>query len=170
MNAAQGPAIGMAVLTFFGTVWWLASIRFSRFTRTRVTLVAVGVLILIAVTAHYVMARAHASVPAGPAPDWTLFSYATNGEWIIILIGAAALRAVKRSDLIISLVAVVVGLHFIPLEWVFGAPLYYFTAAGCILGAAAAFAWKDPDQRRAVTCALNALTLWATVALIYLTE
>ena len=64
---------------------------------------------------------------------------------IIVLASWAARR--KRQDLIAPLVLAVVGIHFVPLAWVFGQPIFALT--GMIVVAIAYLATRMPDRTAA---------------------
>jgi hypothetical protein len=75
-----------------------------------------------------------------------------------------------RSDLIAPLILAVVGIHFVPLAWVFAQP--YLAVTGVVLTAAAAFAAFTgiPDIARSFWCGIIAAPVllaagtWGTVA------
>jgi len=63
-------------------------------------------------------------------------------------------------------IALIVGVHFIPLAHVFEVPLYYGTGAFCVLGVLASALIGDADVRILATGLTMAAVLWGTVILI----
>ena len=89
----------------------------------------------------------------------TAFAWYTTVFWLevaamTVLVILATRR--KRSDLIAPLILAVVGIHFIPLAWVFQQPVYL--VAGIAVTAAAAVAAFIPDRTaaRSFWCGLPA--------------
>ncbi len=90
---------------------------------------------------------------------------------VAIMIGLSIWANVAgRSDLIAPLILAVVGVHFLPLAWVFGQPL--LAVVGVILTAAAVFAafFATGDVARSFWCGVIAAPVliaagaWCTVA------
>jgi len=69
-------------------------------------------------------------------------------------------------ELILPAIAVIVGLHFIPLARLFDFPLYYWTEAAMVFVAVASFAIGNAALRQAITCLGCGLSLWLTSAVL----
>lgn len=164
-------AIGILVLTAFGALWLLMAANFAYVLDWRAWLgVGLGTAALAAGAAkRMLIAQPLPQVPAAATSGtsawfWTIVSL----EWILI-IGAIVFVARRgRRDLIVSLIALIVGLHFLPLAWIFGAKLYYVTGAAIVAASLAAFALRERRQRQAVTCLACGIALWLTSAAILL--
>ena len=65
-------------------------------------------------------------------------------------------------------IAVIVGLHFIPLAMLFDFPLYYCTGGTFVFVAIAPFAIGNLAPRQAITCLGCGLALWLTSAVLLL--
>ncbi|MCI1018651.1 hypothetical protein HWD99_08460 [Microbacterium sp. C5A9] len=78
----------------------------------------------------------------GAASTWYVIVFWIEVVAIIVLAIWATRR--RRGDLIAPLVLAVVGIHFIPLAWVFMQPVFVF--AGVLLTVAAAVAALVPDR------------------------
>jgi hypothetical protein len=87
-------------------------------------------------------------------------------EWMAILGVVVALARIRRSELILSAIAVIVGLHFLALGRIFSTPAFYLTAIAMVLSALGAFAIRDTTLRRAATCIACGLALWLTSAFL----
>ena len=79
------------------------------------------------------------SVPGVPDAEWSpemsrVFRQAVAGEGVGILAILVVTLPLRRPEWILPLVALAVGLHFLPLARVFQRPLYYLTGAAlCLL-------------------------------------
>lgn len=78
----------------------------------------------------------------GPAFIAYVITFWVEVVVITVLLIVAARR--KRKDLFAPLVLAVVGIHFIPLAWVFGQPIYVLT--GVVTTAIAVAAGMGPDK------------------------
>lgn len=78
------------------------------------------------------------SAPGLPDAEWSpemsrVFRQAVAGEMVGILAILAVALPLRRPEWILPLVALAVGLHFLPLARVFQRPLYYLTGAALCL-------------------------------------
>ena len=91
------------------------------------------------------------AAPGGASPEFPgiTFGIVTTLEFVLVFALAFALGRLGRPDLIFQVVALVVGLHFIPLAAIFHGPIYYGTAAAIILVALGAFVFHNPALRQA---------------------
>jgi hypothetical protein len=80
-------------------------------------------------------------------------------EWVPIFLAAVIFGRMSHPELILPAIAVIVGLHFIPLAKVFNVPLYYWTGGAIVLIAVASFAIGHQDLRQAITCVGCGLSL-----------
>jgi hypothetical protein len=87
-------------------------------------------------------------------------------EWVPIFLATLVLGRMRHPELILPAIAVIVGLHFIPLAKLFDFPLYYWTGAAMVLIAVASFAIGNPALRLAITCLGCGLSLWLTSAVL----
>ena len=81
----------------------------------------------------------------GPAFTWYIIIFWLEVLAVIALVVLARRR--NRSDLFAPLILAVVGIHFIPLAWLFQQPVYAVT--GILLTAAAVAATVVPDRTAA---------------------
>ena len=93
-----------------------------------------------------------AIVFGGPAFAWYIAIFWLEVVAIVVLAIWATKR--KRQDLIAPLVLAIVGIHFIPLAWVFAQPI--FVVAGVLITAAAVVAAlvKDDQAARSFWCGI----------------
>ncbi|MFD6175081.1 hypothetical protein [Streptomyces coeruleorubidus] len=154
---------GVGFLALFGLGWWLlGSSAFEGSMRT--VLVAVGCAVVVGL-----MLAARRFLPSsagGPFPVHRRrrFNQINGLQWLLIIAIAAVCRHVGVPVLIPPLIAVVVGLHFLPLAVVFEQPRLRIPAALLIAsGAAGMTVWltNGPDETvRLVVGLISALSLW----------
>lgn len=170
----SGPTIGAIVLATFAAVWMLSAAAVLKRINVRTTIGVItvsGAVCFLAIvqphTAHLgpTIAAQHPHTNLGSGPGfWVVLGI----EWFAIVAAVVILRLAKRADLIFATIALIVGIHFVPLANVFGTPLYYFTAAAMIVPAVISFRMKDRLRAKAVVCVSCGLVLWVT-AIVLLT-
>ena len=101
----------------------------------------------------------------GPACSSGIIFGAEGG---LIALCAALLARVGLSTWIPIAVAVIVGLHFIPLARVFEVPLYYWTGALSVLGMLGCSLVRDSATRQLSAGLVMAAVLWLTAVVILL--
>ncbi|NNN31902.1 hypothetical protein HLK59_16325 [Streptomyces sp. S3(2020)] len=155
---------GVGFLALFGLGWWLlGSSAFDGLTRQ--VLVVSGCVVMVGL-----MLAARRFLPSsagGPFPVGRRrrFNQINGLQWLLIIAIAAVCRHVGVPVLVPPLIAVVVGLHFLPLAAVFEQPRLRIPAALLIAsGAAGMTVWltNGPDESvRLVVGLISALSLWA---------
>jgi hypothetical protein len=135
--ARRGHAIGATFFAIFGGAWlalWNYRAAPARF--WVYGLIAAGaVAILAAARARYRRyAAAAAELAETPVQQrrqrW--FHIINVGQWILILIVGNVLANLGLGAWVIPAAILIVGLHFLPLAWLFSNPVLYATAAGFI--------------------------------------
>ncbi|MER6184140.1 hypothetical protein [Streptomyces sp. NPDC001652] len=154
---------GVGFLALFGLGWWLlGSSAFDGL--TRLVVIAVGCAVTVAL-----MLAARRFLPAsagGPFPvdRRRRFNQINGLQWLLILVIVAVCRHLGVPVLVPPLVAIVVGLHFLPLAAVFEQPRLRIPAALLIAsGAAGMTVWLTdvPDETvRLVVGLTSGLSLW----------
>ncbi|HEX5505916.1 MAG TPA: hypothetical protein VFW96_25080 [Thermomicrobiales bacterium] len=173
--AIRGAVTGLLVLAGFGTAWALAgaiALRGWGAPAPALLAVAPGLALLGRALA---LRRAAARAPRDGAEvaarrrRWfglvTVVEFASIGA--VVVVG----RATRHAALIAPLVALIVGLHFLPLAALFRVRAYYATGAAlCLLAAlalllvpaAGTLGGRPVDARTAVVGWGAALVLWGT--------
>jgi hypothetical protein len=89
-----------------------------------------------------------------------------GAELAAIFVAVVVLRLIHYPDYILPGIAVIVGVHFVPLAALFKSPVFYGTGVlGCIIGVAG-FLVADAGLRQKVVGLSFGLMLWATAAWI----
>lgn len=173
-GALQGRAIGALVMTGFGAIWMISGANaLSLLTWEMWLIIAVltGLLCLVALQ-QLQAARRMPTAPANASQSQFIqtrrrrFGIVLGFEWVPIFLAAFILGRMGHPELILPVIAVIVGLHFIPLAMLFDFPLYYWTAGAFVLVAVASFAIGHPALRQAITCLGCGLSLWLTSAVL----
>ena len=85
---------------------------------------AAGVgLVLAALFAHYVRRVSLGPFHRPGRVAWAVYCSCVVGEFVLIAVGSGALAAAGRAELRPALIALVVGLHFLPFAWAFREPM-----------------------------------------------
>jgi Mg2+/citrate symporter len=145
-KALTGITIGSAIMFLFGVVWFLVGLSGGRFSPVlRAGLPVVG-LALAAWIAMLAVRAAHVSRNAPPptAEQAAIgrqigrrFGWINGIQGDAIFLAIVALNAAQRPDFIAPAIALIVGLHFLPLAGLFQRPSYYVTGLlGCAIGVA----------------------------------
>ena len=166
---ARGRVTGAAIVTFFGAVWCFLALAFWPARPGWIIAAASGVAILLIV---FCVQRfmAWRKIPGVDDPV-AVAKGKRAGMWFGIIFGAEGLLIWLCATLLEHLglgiwipvvIAVIVGLHFLPLARVFEVPLYYWTGTLCILGAIASSAIPDAVARSLSVGFVMAAVLWLT--------
>ncbi|MFE7760490.1 hypothetical protein [Streptomyces sp. NPDC057438] len=158
---------GVGFLALFGLGWWLlGSSAFAGVVRP--VLVVVGCVVAVGLmfaARRFLPASAGGPFPAGRRRR---FNQINGLQWLLIVAVALVCGQAGTPVLIPPLVAVIVGLHFLPLAVVFGQPRLRVPAALLVAsGAAGTIVWlaDGPDETvRLVVGLASALSLWAMAA------
>lgn len=101
-------------------------------------------LVLTALAAHYMWPVALGPMERPRAAALATYGGCVVGELVLIALGSRALTATGHGDLRPALIAVAVGVHFIPFAWAFGERMFYwlggFVAVLGAIGLIAGFA------------------------------
>jgi len=159
--------VGSIILIAFGALWLVLGVRLIWGFDWRALLalaVFTGVLLLGAVTMSNTPQHLSptALTPATATPSGLAFGIVSIIEFALIFVAVFLFRAIGRPDLILPAVAMIVGLHFIPLATIFNMRAYYFTGAAIIVGVLLSFAAPTVSVRQAIACIACGGVLWVT--------
>ncbi|MBC7677646.1 MAG: hypothetical protein H7233_01450 [Pseudorhodobacter sp.] len=125
-------------------------------------------LVIAALFAHYV--RPVALGPLARPRPLALATYGACvvGELALISVGSRALAAAGQAELRPALIAAVVGLHFLPLAWAFGEPMFYYLGgAVALLGGAGLLAGALGVEHSAEALTVVAGLVMLTIITLY---
>jgi hypothetical protein len=173
---AMFVVIGAAIFTLLGASWALASVvNWPGAPAWAYGLVAVPVAGLSAFAlVRLVRSRElpAASDPAQARHDGRrmgiAFGIIFTVESALIAFAAVALDSAGRALLIPVAVALIVGVHFLPLARVFRLPFYYLTGVLCVACALASLAIPVESVRLLVLGLAIAVVLWASALVVLL--
>ena len=146
-KALTGMMIGSSIMYVFAMLWFLLGLSGGRFfpLEMKVAVAIVGLALGAAIAVLAV--RAHRISRGAPAPTAEQletgrkasrrFGLINGIQWGAVVAVIVALNVVGRPDFIAPAIAVIVGLHFLPLAGLFEQPVYYVTGIlGCLIGVA----------------------------------
>ena len=152
------PAI--VFMAGFAAFWWIAGLWGSPLP----TWFMVGgpiISVLLILIARRRLSGASARPPEEAKRAGRIVGWAAGGEGIAIAVVANLLILNGHRDLVLPAMAIIVGLHFLPLALLFKVRIYYATALLLVLVGAAGFI-LDAPLRNLVTGLSSAGLLWLT--------
>jgi hypothetical protein len=182
-QAVQGVASGIFFLTFFGAAWALAGTSFLRGALHFGAYVLIGLVTLVFFGIGAMLLRyARSLQPAVAAEDVAMgrrlgiwFGVVFGIEAVLIALASTLLSSFGADSFIAPVIALIVGVHFLPLAGLFQVRPYYLTGALlCLLALIAIvalllgiqIAGPSPDNWSYFVGIGAALVLWLT--LLYL--
>jgi hypothetical protein len=153
---------GAVIMSVFAAAWWAVGLGMTGHAGWLAFVFPVVVTGAI-VAAALQRSRADARVPnEEDSRRGRLVGIASAVEGVAILVAINVLARLNRPDLAVSAVAIIVGLHFLPLARWLPAPFYYATSALLIALGAGGFGISDGTRRLLVVSVGAACVLWLT--------
>jgi hypothetical protein len=142
-NFLRGLAIGALVLTFFGAGWAIAPalLLTTSSGATALALIVVALITVALVVGCLALLRDAQRIPVDSSPKALArgralgrrlgigFGVVFGSEALFIALASIILSANGLDDFIVPVIALIVGLHFLPLAWLFDVSIYYVTGA-----------------------------------------
>lgn len=151
---------GAIIMSVFGVIWWIVGLRASG--QPSLLIYGVPLAAAVAVAAAFLRGRAAEPETVESKRRDRLVGIASAAEGVAIFVVANVLVNVGQRDEVAPAVALIVGLHFLPLaRWLPARP-YYVTAVTLVALALAGFLIASPELRLALVSAGAACTLWVT--------
>lgn len=122
--------------------------------RVVLAVISLGGLALAAVSLPLVIAHWGAATAFSTGPAFLVYTIVFWLEVIAIVVLAVWASRRKRGDLIAPLVLAVVGIHFLPLAWVFGQPVFAVTGVIVTIIAVVVALRPDAVAARSFWCGL----------------
>jgi hypothetical protein len=171
----RGSVAGAAILTFFGSAWcivalalWPAHPVWSIPAGSAATIVLLALCVTRLRGLRNILSIDDPVAAAKGKRAGMLFGIIFGLESVLIWLCATLLAHVGLSIWIPIAVAVIVGLHFIPLARVFEVPLYYWTGVLSVLGMLGCSLIRDAGTRLLCAGLIMAAVLWMTALLLLL--
>lgn len=157
---------GAIIMGVFAAIWWLVGVRTSGHESLLiygVPLVVTGLIVVVSLRSHDRSAQVS---PEEKARRDRLVGIASGAEGLAIFVAANVLGNIGRSDYMAPVIAVIVGLHFLPLARLLPASLYYGTSALLIVLGICGFLIRRPEQRLLIVSVGAACVLWLTCVFV----
>lgn len=158
---ARGRIIGTFIACLAGAVWAWVPARLLPVPAPVAHAIVVAVALLLFVSAIRPIATSAGRRPGAPV-DRKLMALSIAGEVVAILIGVNLVANLGRPDLILSVVGLVVGLHFLPLAKACDFPAYRILGLAITAFALVSIAVPGPVGH-AILGGGAAASLWLTV-------
>ena len=121
--------IGAIILSIFAVIWTAAGTR-NLERRWFVSLLLGAILISLGV----IYAGAHMQTAHPLTFNARAYNLSILFEGVLIFFAVLFLRCAERKHLLLPVISIVVGLHFIGMVWALGSNLYWWISAGmCLL-------------------------------------
>ncbi len=159
---------GAIIMGVFAAIWWLVGVRASGYASPLTYGIPILVTGLIVIAALRLRGR-HRFEQASPEEEarrGRLVGIASGGEGLAIFVAMIVLGNLGLSDYAAPVIAIIVGLHFVPLARWLPAHLYYGTSALLIVLGVCGFALRAPDRRLLIVSVGAACVLWLTCVLV----
>ena len=173
VEKVRGTISGAVILTLFAAFWSIVALAdWAARPNWAIPAAIVATIILLAMSASRILATRGIESQDDPVAEaqgkragmWFGIIFGVEGGLIFL---CSMVLAHERLELWIPVgIALIVGLHFIPLARVFEVPLYYGTGALCVLGVLACVFIGDSGLRLLLTGLTMATVLWGSVVLI----
>jgi hypothetical protein len=171
----RGTLAGAAILTLFGTFWWIVGLALwpphPGWSIPAGCLAAIGLLagcIVRLFNLRHVQSIDDPVAAAKGKRAGMLFGIIFGIEGVSIWLCAMLLGHLGLGTWIPIAIAMIVGLHFIPLARVFEVPLYYWTGALTVMGMLACSLIGNFGIRQLCAGLVMAAVLWLTALLLLL--
>lgn len=164
-SAKAGRAIGAMFFSVFGAAWlvvWCVSV-YGADPGILVLIAVVTIIIFYASLRQFRRNRtAHAAEASSPEDKRSsrIFNIVNASQWILIFIVATVLSNVGHKEWIIPSIILIVGIHFLPLAWLFKYSRHYITGAAMILLAVIYPLVSSNGPENPVGCLGAGIILW----------
>ena len=150
---------GAIIMSFFGGIFFTAATVLATGWKTPLLLIPFLVFAAFATLASRRIRRAPPGAFDPDARSGKIISWASIAEGVGIPVMAMALANTGHNDLVLPGIALVVGLHFVPIAYAIPFRPFYLLAALLILAAAAGMLLKQPTGSIMAGIAAS-LALW----------
>jgi hypothetical protein len=150
----------------FAAIWWLVGVRASGHGSSLtycIPLLVTGLIVFMALRGRH---RFEQASPEEDARRGRLVGIASGGEGLAIFLAMNVLGNLGLIDYGAPVIAIIVGLHFVPLAKWLPARLYYGTSALLIALGICGFAIQAPDRRLLIVSVSAACVLWLTCVIV----
>ncbi len=159
------PCIGVIVMSVAAAVWWAIGMALSG--RTALPWFAIGIAVSLCLATAALRANRHARsvAPADRRRISRLVGWASGVEGVAIFVAVNVLNWAGWQAYDVCAIAIIVGLHFIPLARMPHARIYNVTAAA-LTGLGLAGCLMPESTRGLAVGAGAAMLIWATCAYV----
>jgi hypothetical protein len=175
----RGMAVAIAFLLFFGTAWFFVPLSEHAVSGVILVLLLIFALLLLVASINlWVLSRKTPKEPHESKPHHAssrkkmnkIFGLVFGIEMLLIAVVAGILPPLGLAEYVLPCIAIIVGLHFVPLARLFRRPCYYVTATLALaIGAISIFTISPVFLQDFVGFSMGAI-LWGTASWILVTS
>ena len=155
---------GATILAVFATIWWFIGVYRSH--ASTPLAYAVGILISLAIVVGASRGPRETLPQEERERRGRLTGMASAVEGIVIFVAINVLINLGKAEYIVPVIAIIVGLHFLPLAHGIPVRMYYGTAAALIALGAVGCLPMSSERRTMIVGLGSAAILWITATLV----
>jgi hypothetical protein len=159
-------SISALVLGAFAALWWFAGGRVAGYASPVLLLVPAAIMTVILVFALRTWGANDAELLGRGRNPGRVIGIASAIEGAAIVAAVILMVKFHRQDLSAPVIAILIGLHFVPIARGLHARVYYLPVGLLLALGAMGFALPDVRQRSAVVYVGTACALWLTSAAV----
>ena len=159
-------SISALILGAFAVLWWLAGGQVAGYSTPVLLLVPVAIMIVILVVALRSWGANDAALLSRGQNPGRVVGIASAIEGVAILTAVIVMVKFHRQDLSAPVIAILIGLHFVPIARGLHAKVYYLPAVFLVTLGAIGLALPDLRERASVVYVGTACVLWLTSAVV----
>jgi archaellum biogenesis protein FlaJ (TadC family) len=170
-------ARGMTFGTLFGMLWLLIPFQDNNLNGTPLILSVIFLVLLImgCIGLFHIAASMPKESKESAILDKTersrtrkMFGLVFSAEFVLIGLGASILISKGLNDLVVPIIAIIVGVHFFPLARLFKAHVYNITGAAAVFAGLASFPVNTEPARQNFVGFSMGIILWLTAAYTFI--
>lgn len=161
---------GSIIAGIFATIWWFAGTRNSEWPVILLFGIPSIIFTFIIITAKKGNKTSAVRSKSGGRRVGRLVGFASGVEGILIIVTVNVLTNIGKPELLLPIIAIIVGLHFLPLARWLPVKLFYYSAGGLIILGIFGFLISDAVLRLRFICLGSAAILWVTSYILIHTQ
>jgi hypothetical protein len=165
-NQWSNRAFGAMIVAGFGAMWLLLGLYLrQQLNAASVAWISGGVLTLWSLSAYMLRRVERPSQNGADTKRSRAFHWINGGQWVAIFLALTILRQMHLDLYSVTVMAAIVGLHFLPLARLFRNPMNWMTGILLISWAICATRLVNADRLQSTTALGTGAILWFSAVL-----